>query len=307
LFLKTQALWRISVRTTAEAEDAVTELLQCLLHRSVSSYTDVESGHVTVSAYLSEKPDRQRLGVPLANGLANVKKSGLKIAPARVAFEKLRREDWAESWKRHFQAIEIGSALLIKPGWIRRRPVRGQALVTLDPGLSFGTGQHPTTGFCLKQLVLRRKRDGRQSFLDVGTGSGILAIAATKLGYAPVEALDFDPDSIRIARANARRNRVDDRIRIRKADITKLPRRGRWNFDLICANLTSDLLVSEARHISSRLKSGGILVLAGILKAEFPTVRRAYATAGLELVADRTEKEWRSGTFRLRDSRKNFH
>ena len=139
----------------------------------------------------------------------------------------MRREDWAESWKRHFKPIEIGDALLVKPSWSKRRPRKNQAVVILDPGLSFGTGQHPTTAFCLREIVRLKlaKERGRlarefktrhhadepsalQSFLDIGTGSGILAIAAAKLGYQPVHAFDFDAEAVRIARANARANRV---------------------------------------------------------------------------------------------------
>jgi ribosomal protein L11 methyltransferase len=239
--------------------------------------------------------------------LAEVKRSGLKIAPVRISVKKLRREDWVESWKRHFQPIKIGSALLIKPGWSRCRPAKGQALVVLNPGLSFGTGQHPTTGFCLKQLVLCRDWSRAKSFLDIGTGSGILAIAAAKLGYSPVEAFDSDPDSVRIANTNARQNRVAGVLRIRNADITRLTRRGGGKFDVICANLTADLLLSQCDRITNQLKAGGILVLAGILKAEFPAVQRVYRNKGLKPVFNEIKKEWRSGAFRAPNGSKRFH
>jgi ribosomal protein L11 methyltransferase len=305
--LKTGTLWNISVTTAAEADEAVTELLQRMLSRPASSYMDIETGHATASVYLPREPDPIRLHQALIKGLAQIRKSGLEIAPARISIEKLWREDWAESWKRHFQPIQIGTALLVKPGWNRRRPVKGQALVVLNPGLSFGTGQHPTTGFCLRQLVLRRDRGVPQSFLDIGTGSGILAIAAAKLGYAPVEAIDSDPDSVRIAGTNARRNRVADKIRLRKADLTQWAHRQSRPFDLICANLTADLLLSERKSIRIRLKPGGVLVLAGILTPEFPTIQRAYRNSGLKLVLDRVEKEWRSGVFEARSDQKEFH
>jgi ribosomal protein L11 methyltransferase len=187
--------------------------------------------------------------------------------------------------------------LLIKPSWSRRRPRKGQSVVVLDPGLSFGTGQHPTTGFCLRQLAARRKPAARQSFLDIGTGSGILAIAAAKLGYEPVEAFDFDAEAVRIARENAAKNQVSAGIRLRRQDVTKLPLRSAGKYSVICANLIANLLLSERGRLLARLPEDGVLVLAGILKTEFRQVQRAFESAGLRLVASRTEHEWRSGAF----------
>lgn len=290
-------LWRIAVTTLPEAEEAVAELVGSTFGQLAASYTNLETGITMVTAYFEEKPDWQGAGrAKLAAGLAQIKACGLDIGAGEFSLKRVRREDWAESWKRHFKPIEIGSALLIKPPWSSRWARKGQAVVVLDPGLSFGTGQHPTTGFCLRQLVARRNPGEAQSFLDIGTGSGILAIAAAKLGYAPVGAFDFDPEAVRTARANARKNRVGGRIRFSRQDVTKLPRQGA-RYSLVCANLISDLLVAERERILSRVQPDGLLVIAGILKEEFPRVQRAYEAAGLRLVASRTENEWRSGSF----------
>src|SRR5262245_36196149 len=242
-------LWKISIVTTLEAEEAVTELLEPLLQQPAVSYTDVETLQTTVATYVSGKPDRRSLNAALNTGLARIRQCGLKTGRATVLIERIRRQDWAESWKRHFKPIEISRTLLIKPGWSRRRAKQNQAVVILDPGLSFGTGQHPTTAFCLQQLAARRDERVRQSFLDIGTGSGILAIAAAKLGYTPVDAFDFDADAVPIARANARRNRMLERIHFRHADLTKLPVRSARKYDLICANLIANVLLSERRRI----------------------------------------------------------
>lgn len=299
-------IWKLSVRTTPEAEDAVTELLAAILQRPVSSYMDVETREVTVASYLSaDALKKYRISGPVAlrNGLQNIRRCGLAIGSGRISSQKIRREDWAESWKRHFKPIEIGSTLLIKPGWSQQKPKKGQAMVVLDPGLSFGTGQHPTTSFCLRQIAARSaliKPNSALSFLDIGTGSGILAIAAAKLGYTPVHAFDFDPESVRIAAGNARKNRVSQRIRITRADVTQLPKQSARRYDVICANLISTLLLAERARILSRLNEGGVLVLAGILDKEFATIQKAYEKAGLRLMASQTEKEWRSGAFTYR-------
>jgi ribosomal protein L11 methyltransferase len=293
-------LWKISVATTLEAEDAIAEILGELFHCPVSSFFDLEKKTNRVTVFLSYRVQPQSLK-ELCQGLNRVKDCGLDIGPGRVSIKKVRREDWAESWKRHFKPIEIGDKLLVKPSWSKKRPQKGQAVVILDPGLSFGTGQHPTTAYCLEEVVRNSRikpRNGR-SFLDIGTGSSILAIAAAKLGYTPICALDFDPEAVRIARANARANGVLNKIKISHSDAAKLPIRPKKRFNLICANLISDLLVRERKRITAQLSPDGILVVAGILRTEFSEVRRAYEKLGLKLISTRSRKEWQSGSFRL--------
>ena len=136
-----------------------------------------------------------------------------------------------------------------------------------------------------------------RSFLDIGTGSGILAIAAVKLGYAPVHAFDLDPEAVRAARANSRTNGVQKKLRITRGDVARLPIRPARQYDLICANLISTLLVAQRRRIVNRLRAGGILILAGILKQEFSRVRRSFAELGLKLAVKETRNEWCSGSF----------
>ncbi|HEX3857292.1 MAG TPA: 50S ribosomal protein L11 methyltransferase [Verrucomicrobiae bacterium] len=308
-------LWQISIVTTLEAEDAVAELLGTVFNCNSSAYFDAETQTSIVSVYFFEKRFLSReVREEVSAGLRQIKSCGLKIAAGKIKIKKVRREDWAESWKRHFKPIEIGASLLVKPSWSKKRPRKNQAFVILDPGLSFGTGQHATTSFCLHQIVaaagrppqileklknaaLCREAATAKSFLDIGTGSGILAIAAAKLGYKPVRAFDFDPEAIRVACANARVNKVGRKLKITCDDMTKLPLHTKQKYDLVCANLISNLLTAERRRIVAQLNRCGILVLAGILKSEFTQVQTAFEDLGLELVASKSEKEWRSGSF----------
>ena len=140
-----------------------------------------------------------------------------------------------------------------------------------------------------------RPRPTKKSFLDIGTGSGILAIAAAKLGYKPIRAFDFDADAVRIAKANARANSV--KIKIQHGDVTKLSMKPKAQFDLVCANLISNLLIAERKKIVAQMNRGGTLVLAGILEREFSEVQKAFENCGLKLVAVKSEKEWQSGSF----------
>jgi ribosomal protein L11 methyltransferase len=311
--VKTKPLWKLSVVTSPEAEDAVSELLERSLSEPSASYTDVETGEVTVTSYLSSKIKWTSLRAVIVLELARIKSCGLNLGQGKVSFRKVRREDWAESWKRHFKPIEVGSALVVKQSWSKRSAKPNQAVVILDPGLSFGTGQHPTTSFCLQQLVScrfgpkfsgnrstpSRKADAmpeaKPSFLDIGTGSGILAIAAAKIGYQSIEAFDFDPEAVRVAGDNARKNRVAHKLRLYQADLTKLPRCKSTRFDVICANLISTLLIAERDRILSRLKPDGVLIIAGILAGEFAEVQSVYEIAGWKLIVARTENEWCSG------------
>ncbi len=306
-------LWRVSVTTSLEAEDAVTEMLGELLSATAASYFNLETGVSTISVFRDEKPDAKKLNAEISAGLKRIENCGLKIGAGKIEIAKVKREDWKESWKRHFHPMEIGADLLIKPRWIKQRPKKGQAVVILDPGLSFGTGQHPTTSFCLHQIVAAVGRPPQNSekpkdaalyrgaatlsFLDIGTGSGILAISAAKLGYQPVNAFDFDPESVRVAKENTRKNRVDSKLKLTRGDVTKLPLKPARQYDLVCANLISNLLIAEKQRIVNRLKPDGTLVLAGILAVEFGEVERAFGKLKLKLVAKRVENEWCSGSF----------
>jgi len=290
--VKVRPLWSVLVTTSPDAEEAVGELLETVFRQSPNAYLDAETGTATVSVFLEQRPSRlARAGI--SEGLGRIKSCGLNPGPGRVEFRRVPREDWAESWKRHFPPMTFGRALLVKPTWSRRRPVKGQAVVVIDPGLSFGTGQHPTTRFCLQQLVHCRKAGLARSFLDIGTGSGILAIAAAKLGYEPVEAFDFDSDAVRIARANSDLNKV--RPKITRGDLRALPKRGAREFDVVAANLIANVLIEERGRIAARLRQGGALILAGILAREFPAVQRKFEEAGFRLTCSSAEGEWRSG------------
>ena len=276
----------------------IASALERIIGQPAFVYVDAEKQTTVASVYASKAADwsaaRQ---ATLRRELQGLRAGGLLLGRGRISVAKVRRENWAESWKRHFKPIEIGSALLLKPSWSRRRPRRNQAVVVLDPGLSFGTGQHPTTRFCLEQIVALRKPDKLQGFLDIGTGSGILAISAARLGYRPVVGTDFDPEAIRIARANAKQNEVLGAVQLVCQDLLRQPLRSQRNYDLVCANLIFDLLLEGSARIVNRLKPGGVLVLAGILRAQFPQVRKQYEKHGLRLICSKAENEWVAGTF----------
>ena len=297
-------LWKLSVATTLEAEDAVAELLGEIFGCRASSFFNAVKKISRVTVFISDRISPQSKAA-LRQGLNHIKDCGLEIGTGKIFISKVRREDWAESWKRHFKPLEIGDALLVKPGWSKKRPREGQAMVILNPGLSFGTGQHPTTHYCLEEIVRcsgintsqdTLKKNG-PSFLDIGTGSAILAIAAAKLGYQPILAIDLDPEAVRVGYANARANGVLKKIKFVHSDVAKLPIKPVKKFDVICANLISDVLIKERRRIVAQLNTDGVLALSGILKTEFSAVQKKFEELGLKLIRSRSKKEWRSGSF----------
>ena len=198
--------------------------------------------------------------------------------------------NWAEAWKAHFPVMRIGRRLVIRPTWRRHRSAPDDVVLALDPGMAFGTGLHPTTRLCLTALesIADRGRLGGARVLDVGCGSGILAIAALRLGAERAVGLDTDPIAIEATRANARRNRVARRLR---ADLGSLPS-GRGPFDVVLANLIAGLLVPLAPLLRDEVAPGGLLLASGIFIDREAEVRGAFEAAGLVVDERAVEGDW---------------
>ena len=253
---------------------------------------------ITVYTSLENQPDetqlrRLRQSLRQLTAVVDPKRKGI------LRRRLLHPQKWETSWKRFFRPQRFGEVLFLRAPWHRRRAPKGMIEVVLTPGLSFGTGQHPTTRYCLDRIVFYRpKEHAAASLLDVGTGSGILAIAAAKLGYHPVEAFDCDEQAVQTARKNAQANGLETQVRIYKGDLLRLRPVQHGRFDVVCANLTADLLKRRAEALASRIRPGGVLVVAGILSDQFPEVRSALEQhCGLTLVHEQQESGWTGGTF----------
>ena len=261
-----------------------------------SSWFDRESCRVWHTVYSATPEARDEALARFRAELPQWKEMGVEVGGEE--FFDLRREEWAEAWKKFFKPIEISPRLLVRPEWLDDLPKPGQKLLTVDPGMSFGTGQHPTTLFCLQTIDRLSLDPGEKSLLDAGCGSGILAIAGALLGYAPVDAFDFDPDAVKSAAENLERNRISGVIPT-VADANDYPGRA-GGYDLVCANILGHLLRAFKVRISSWVKPGKYLCLAGILNSEFDAVSADYASLGFEELERATLKEWTSGLFRKR-------
>jgi ribosomal protein L11 methyltransferase len=196
--------------------------------------------------------------------------------------------DWAEEWKEHFHVLRIGRRLVIKPSWRRHHRADDEVVIDLDPGMAFGTGLHPTSRLCLQALESLADRTPLGRTLDVGCGSGILAIAAVKLGATRVLAVDIDPIAVEATDANARHNRVGRRIRTREGSVPT----DVGPFDTVLANLIAGLLVELAPALVDELEPDGTLIASGIFIDREPEVVRALETAGLEIKSRLFETDW---------------
>jgi ribosomal protein L11 methyltransferase len=198
----------------------------------------------------------------------------------------LKEEDWATSWKAYFKPIRIGKNFLIKPTWEQVDLLAGDIVLELDPGMAFGTGTHPTTTLCLKTLEDIVKPG--QTVFDLGTGSGILAIAAAKLG-AQVEAVDLDPVAIRVAQENVDLNRVNDRVQVWRGDLgTVLTGQA----DVVIANIIADVILMLLPDLKRLMRLKGEFLASGIIEQRAEEVELGLKKAGLEIIERVEDSGW---------------
>ena len=272
----------IAVPAHAEAVEAVSEILSRVGYNGIAVEVPLERGagaDHTVKAYVVEDADAFAKVSDVRDALGHLQAFGLGPIGELVA-RRVDDKDWLESWKAEFVPIRIG-AFLVRPTW--SEAVAGDSVeLVLDPGMAFGTGLHPTTQQCLEALSTL-PLEGK-SALDVGTGSGILAIAAAKRGASPVVAVDTDSLAVGAARENAVRNGVA--IPVGEGSAADVPGR----FDVVIANIVSPVLQRIAPDLAARLSGGGTLLVAGIGAPAERATREALESARLE-VLDRTVRD----------------
>ncbi|MCY4417779.1 MAG: 50S ribosomal protein L11 methyltransferase [Chloroflexi bacterium] len=229
---------------------------------------------------------RQRLahievGIKLASSVAEL--GELQITPLGVD------EDWRDSWKKHFTLLRVGEHLVIKPSWIEYDAKPGDVVIDIDPGLAFGTGYHPTTYSCLEALE-ELIRPG-QVILDVGTGSGILTIAAAKLGAGHITAVDIDGHAVRAAQKNFRRTGISELVNTDSGSIPGSATRGR-TYDVAVANISARGIRLVSPAIPDLLAPAGVFVASGIIVDQHDEAASAISDAGLAVDEIRQREDW---------------
>ena len=216
----------------------------------------------------------------------------------------LQEEDWANNWKKHFTPSRVGRRLIIKPTWEEFEAAEEDIILELDPGMAFGTGTHPTSRLCLETLerifadpsINDSQVPLTPDLLDVGTGSGILAIAAAKIGAKRVIAIDIDPKAVCVAGENIELNRVGDQVTVSSTPLGEVS----GAFSVVVANILAEDLVRMAEELVGKMRAGGFLILSGILAEKENTVLDGFAGFPLDLAEMSRGGEWSCITFRLK-------
>ena len=268
--------------------------LFAFLNIAVNASTDVETDFTTYTVYADTNDHALNIKLMLGNAINEWTKFGLSFTAPNIS--TIEKEDWTEVWKRYFKIQHISPTLVIKATWLEYSASPGQTVIEIDPGMSFGTGSHETTQSCLKLIEEMAPVNSKKSLLDAGCGSGILSIAAAKLGYAPIYAFDYDEECIPGTLENMKRNGISTNlINLQQADISKY--KPGLKFDFVVANIISSVLKANSKRLLSWVKPGGYLILAGILRTEYKIIREYFLTEHITEVKTITEKEWTSGLF----------
>ncbi|MCH8987210.1 MAG: 50S ribosomal protein L11 methyltransferase [Chloroflexi bacterium] len=252
-------------------------------------------GRVLLRTYMTSG-SRQRLarievGVKLVAAIEPI--GGLEIR------DLPEDEDWQNSWKSHFGILRIGKRLVIKPTWLDLDPGPDDIVIELDPGIAFGTGYHPTTDTCLQ--AMEQHITPGMTVLDLGTGSGILTIAAMKLGAGLVTALDIDSQAVSAARRNFRRCGISKQVRLGQGSVPH-PTAGAGQFDLAVANISARGVADRCPFILTALKPGGLFIASGLLTTQKEEVAAAAEPLGFALVSEWPQEEWVTLLYRAPDS-----
>lgn len=267
------------------------------LHLDTFSLDSLEDTPVkTVKGYLPLDDSLEEMRIRVEQFLATHGPAfaGFVYTPPVITIVK--NEDWANNWKVHFKPVRIGKRLVIKPTWEEYQEAAGDLVIKIDPGMAFGTGAHPTTKMCLESLERIAFDDcgGKlpDPVLDVGTGSGVLSIAAALLGGTRITAVDIDPEAVRVTQENLELNGVDSVVAASTTSLCDLP----GGYAVVVANILAEELVRLSEELTSRVAPGGWLILSGILTEKEEFVRAGFPS--LTLIESPKEAEWSCLTFR---------
>jgi len=270
-----------------EAAEAVAEVLSRYAYRGVVIEAGPEgwnAGPVIVRAYLPADDQLRANQRRIEEALWHLGQIRPVSAPT---CRSIAEADWAEAWKERLNVLHIGQHIVIRPSWRDYTPAPGDIVIHLDPGMAFGTGLHPTTQMCL--LVLEELVHPGAEVLDLGTGSGILAIAAAKLGARHVLAVDNDPIAVKTARDNVIINEVQEIVSVMCGSLAEIA----GSYDLVVVNILARVIVEMIQEgLAVRVRPGGILVAAGVIAGQEPEVVAALQREGLALVERRQRDDW---------------
>ncbi|GKU79733.1 50S ribosomal protein L11 methyltransferase [Paenibacillus sp. L3-i20] len=263
---------------------------------------DIPEGQAVIKGYFPEDVDTAQLLEKLKPRVVELKDYDIDTGEVVYEMRQVDDEDWANAWKQYFKPLRVSDSLTIKPTWEEYEASEGERIIELDPGMAFGTGTHPTTALCLQTLesVVR----GGEEMIDVGTGSGILAIGACRLGAKSVLALDLDPIAVSSATENVRLNNLSEEIEVRLSDLLGVLREEQSTVaegsairvtvpvDLVVANILAEIILLFLDDVYQALKPGGTYIASGVYKNKELVVEQGLIDAGFHIIEKRRDEDW---------------
>ena len=303
--MNTKLWYAVEVEIARVGETAATTQLWAMNTTGVEVSEDT-SDFVTLRAYFDTEPDVEKLRQNILNNLRLIDLPDFALR--KVEASTIADQDWMSEWKKGWEPLLIGQRIVIAPSWKldqakEQLSQTDRIIIQIDPGMAFGTGTHETTRGCLEMLEnFWPSSESPASLLDVGTGTGILAIAAFKLlsdnskSSSRITAFDVDPEAIEVARENAEINGVADDLEI---EVNKLSSYADQEFDVVLANLTADVIIPLASDFPAAMKPSGTLIVSGVLREQGEDVVAALAAQNFELLESKPDGEWVTMGFRL--------
>ncbi|HOW23690.1 MAG TPA: 50S ribosomal protein L11 methyltransferase [Sedimentibacter sp.] len=269
---------------------------------SIAKMKDIES---CIKVYLADNDQGREKLRRIYDFIENLNKDNMDIdlGSLRVETKTLNDEDWANNWKQYFKPFAVADKIVIKPSWEDYEdPTDGKIILEIDPGMSFGTGQHHTTRLCIEQIIKHLEKD--ISVLDLGCGSGILSIAALLLGAKECVGVDIDENSVRIAKENALLNNIcGDRFTVYLGDVTEdealRDKIGYNKYDMIAINIIAQIIMGMSHTFPKFLKKGGLVIASGIISKFKQDVIDNFESLGFQIIEVNQSDEWVSITAKL--------
>ena len=239
-------------------------------------------------AYFSEEKTNlpEKIAV-IKEKIRNLTEFGLSIGSGTVELSNVNQEDWESAWKQYFKPVHVTDRIVVKPEWEEYSPQEGEIVIEIDPGMAFGTGTHETTSMCINQIEKNLKAGDR--VIDIGSGSGILSMAAVLLGAEKATGVDLDPVAVRVALENVELNNLQDKIDILHGNLTDVIRE---KADIVVANIMADIILILLEDVREFIKDDGLFISSGIIQEKRAAVEARLLEKNFSIVEVETKGEW---------------
>ena len=241
-----------------------------------------------IMAYFSEEETNlpEKIAV-IKEKIRNLTEFGLSIGSGTVELSNVNQEDWESAWKQYFKPVHVTDRIVVKPEWEEYSPQEGEIVIAIDPGMAFGTGTHETTSMCINQIEKNLKAGDR--VIDIGSGSGILSMAAVLLGAEKATGVDLDPVAVRVALENVELNNLQDKIEILHGNLTDVIRE---KADIVVANIMADIILILLEDVREFIKDDGLFISSGIIQEKRAAVEARLLEKNFSIVEVETKGEW---------------